>query len=190
MACDVAMSAPPPSPCTMRHTTRDSSEVARPHRTLAAVKMPSDVRKYRLRPNRAASQPVIGSTITAARMYPTATHVISSIVAPRFPDICENATLTMLESTSSITAARMTPAAISHLLTKGSAATRGASEGASAIRDRLVSFEAWLARMGSALVRNQSEDQRDLRETAKASARSRTRSTAYLTCAASSYSFD
>ncbi len=41
-------------------------------------------------------------TITCARMYAVTTHVISSSVAPRFPDMSGSATLTMLESSTAM----------------------------------------------------------------------------------------
>ena len=52
-----------------------------------------------------AKKPVIGIMITFAMAYEVMTQAMSSMVTPRLPDICDNATLTMLVSTNSITAA-------------------------------------------------------------------------------------
>src|SRR6185437_9549107 len=66
IACDVAINAPPPSPCTIRQTTSSTSDDDWPQRNEAIVKMMIDAVKYRRRPKYDDSQPVMGSTITAA----------------------------------------------------------------------------------------------------------------------------
>jgi len=57
---------------------------------------------------------VIGRKMTFDRMYPVATHPISSRVAPRLPAISGSATLMMVVSSTSIIAAVMRPRRISH----------------------------------------------------------------------------
>ena len=54
------------------------------------VKPVTDVMSSRLRPNCVASHPVSGSTIAFATRYDVSTHVDSSIVADRFPAMCDS----------------------------------------------------------------------------------------------------
>src|ERR1700722_3604884 len=65
------------------------------------------------------SQPVIGKTIALETRYEVSTHVLSSLLAPRFPAICGSATFAMLVSSTSIKAASDTTNAISQGFTLG-----------------------------------------------------------------------
>jgi hypothetical protein len=85
------------------------SECETPQRNEAMMKRMMDPARYRLRPNTDDSQAVIGKTTTFERMYPVATHPISSRVAPKFPPICGRATLTMVVSSTSRMAAVTRP---------------------------------------------------------------------------------
>ena len=76
-------------------------------------------RKKRLRPNRVASHPLMGRTMAFETRYEVSTQVLSSLLAPRLPAMCGNATLAMLVSSTSMNAARATTTAISQGLNFG-----------------------------------------------------------------------
>ncbi len=72
-----------------------------------------------MRPNSPAIQPLMGSTMAFETRYDVSTQVLSSLLAPRLPAMCGNATLAMLVSSTSMNAARETTMAISHGLWLG-----------------------------------------------------------------------
>jgi len=84
-ACDSGTSAAPNTPWSSRNSTISVSEPASPHSTEAAVKPTTEARNRRLRPNRAASQPVGGVMIAAATMYEVSTQLIWSWLAETLP---------------------------------------------------------------------------------------------------------
>src|ERR1700724_2668661 len=88
------------------------SEGAIPQKSELTVNNEMQMRKNRLRPTSDTSQPVIGSTIALETRYEVSTHVLSSLLAPRFPAICGSATFAMLVSSTSIKAASDTTNAI------------------------------------------------------------------------------
>ena len=67
-ACDSGTRAAPNTPCSSRNTTISGSDCATPHSTEATVKPATATRNSRLRPKRAASQPVGGVMMAAATM--------------------------------------------------------------------------------------------------------------------------
>ncbi len=90
-----------------------------PHRRELTVNRNMHVMKKRRRPNRLASQPLIGRTMAFETRYDVSTQVLSSLLAPRSPAICGRATFAMLVSSTSMNAARATTTAISHGLDFG-----------------------------------------------------------------------
>ena len=64
--CWFGCKPPPNMPCNKRNTTSCGRLVAMPHRNDKAVKVAMQIRKYRLRPIRRASQPATGMTIPLA----------------------------------------------------------------------------------------------------------------------------
>src|SRR5271169_2302531 len=75
--------------------------------------------KKRFRPKVLASQPLIGRMMAFETRYEVRTHVLWSLLAPRFPAIYGRATLAMLVSSTSIKAASATTTAISQGLYRG-----------------------------------------------------------------------
>ena len=65
-ACDSGCSAPPVAPCRMRKKINELRFGAMPQRNDDTVKPVTDIISSRLRPNVAASQPVIGRMIALA----------------------------------------------------------------------------------------------------------------------------
>src|ERR1700722_2911185 len=90
-----------------------ASDGAMPQKSELTVNNEMQMRKNRLRPITDTSQPVIGSTIAFDTRYEVSTHVLSSLLAPRFPPICGSATFAILVSRTSIKAASDTTNAIS-----------------------------------------------------------------------------
>ena len=68
----------------------------------------------RFRPNRLASQPVIGRMIAFATRYDVSTHVASSMVDDRLPAMCGSDTLTTVVSSTSMKVANITDSAMIH----------------------------------------------------------------------------
>src|SRR5579862_1605408 len=103
--------------------TRNSMSMARlgaaPHSNELTVNITMHSRKNRLRPNKPASHPLMGSTIALDTRYEVSTQVLSSLLAPRSPAMCGNATLAMLVSSTSMNAAMATTTAISQGLNFG-----------------------------------------------------------------------
>ena len=75
--------------------------------------------KKRFRPKTPANQPVIGSTMAFETRYEVTTHVLSSLLAPRFPAMYGSATFAMLVSRTSMKAAIATTTAMTQGLTRG-----------------------------------------------------------------------
>src|SRR5580692_4562956 len=90
---------------------------AMPHASELSVNMKMHSRKKRFRPKMPASHPLNGRTMAFETKYDVSTHVLSSLLAPRSPAMCGNATLAMLVSRTSMNAARDTTTAISQGLT-------------------------------------------------------------------------
>src|SRR5690349_3504921 len=117
-ACDSGCNAPPVAPWRMRKITSDARFGATPHRNDARVKPTVDTISNRLRPNRPASQPVIGRMIALATRYDVNTHVASSVVADIVLAMCGSDTLTTVVSSTSMNVANMTAIATIHGLTR------------------------------------------------------------------------
>ena len=83
----------------------------------ATVNPETDSKSRFLRPNRLASQPVIGRMIALATRYDVNAHVASSIVADRLPAIWGSDTLTTVVSRTSMKVANITAIAMIHGLT-------------------------------------------------------------------------
>ena len=66
-----------------------------------------------------ASQPLIGRMMAFETRYEVSTHVLWSLLAPRFPAMYGRATLAMLVSSTSMKAASATTTAISQGLNLG-----------------------------------------------------------------------
>src|SRR5436853_616583 len=99
---------------------RIGSEGARPQKKEAAVKPVTASKSRRFRPNRPASQPVMGRIIALATKYEVSVQVASSTVADRFPAICGSETFTTVVSSTSMKVLDMTATAISHgLISRG-----------------------------------------------------------------------
>src|SRR5207244_9985081 len=79
-----------------------------------AVKPTTDSMSSRFRPNRLASQPVIGRMIALATRYDVNAQVASSIVADRLPAMCGSDTLTTVVSSTSMKVANITEIAMIH----------------------------------------------------------------------------
>src|ERR1700682_1941535 len=75
--------------------------------------------KKRLRPNAPASLPLIGRMMAFETRYEVRTHVLWSLLAPRFPAMYGRATLAILVSRTSMKAASATTTAISQGLYLG-----------------------------------------------------------------------
>ena len=90
-----------------------------PHNKELTVKTPKQDMKKRFRPKAPASQPLIGRMIAFETRYEVSTHVLWSLLAPRFPAIYGSATLAMLVSRTSMKAPSATTTAISQGLYLG-----------------------------------------------------------------------
>src|SRR4051812_36620464 len=116
-ACESGCNAPPVAPWIRRKMISIGSVGARPHRNEAAVKPTTDSISRRLRPNVAASQPVIGRMIALATRYDVKAQVASSIVTERLPAMCGSDTLTTVVSSTSMKVANITETAMIRGLT-------------------------------------------------------------------------
>src|SRR5580698_1877908 len=83
------------------------------------VKIARQDMKKRFRPKVLANQPLIGRMMAFETKYEVRTHVLWSLLAPRFPAIYGRATLAMLVSRTSMKAASATTTAISQGLNFG-----------------------------------------------------------------------
>src|SRR5271157_5587923 len=119
MACAMGCSPPPPAPCNTRKRRRNPRLGATPQSRELTVKTLKQVMKKRFRPKAPASQPLIGRMMAFETKYEVNTHVLWSLLAPRFPAIYGRATLAMLVSNTSIKAASATTTAISQGLYLG-----------------------------------------------------------------------
>src|SRR5580692_7583798 len=119
MACAIGCSPPPPTPCNTRKSRRTSRLGAKPQSKELMVKIPKQAMKKRFRPKAPASQPLMGRMIAFETRYEVSTHVLWSLLAPRFPAIYGRATLAMLVSRTSMNAAMATTTAISQGLNFG-----------------------------------------------------------------------
>ena len=99
--------------------------VALPQRTEAAVNMKMQTMKKRFRPNRLASQPLIGRTMALDTKYDVSTQVLSSLLEPRPPAMYGKATLAMLVSSTSMNAAIATTTPMSQGLNFGRQGSSG-----------------------------------------------------------------
>src|SRR6266404_5816879 len=115
--------------------------------------------KKRFRPKAHASQPLIGRMMAFETRYDVRTHVLWSLLAPRFPAMYGRATLAMLVSSTSMNAARATTTAISQGLYLGrqTSSSRGtAAELIARIHPALRSCPAEVGGLRSLLAREQS----------------------------------
>src|SRR5580698_8240360 len=144
MACAMGWSPPPPAPWITRNRSSMLRLVALPQRTEATVNMKMQKMKKRFRPNRLASQPLIGRTMAFDTKYDVSTQVLSSLLEPRPPAMYGKATLAMLVSSTSMNAAIATTTPMSHGLNFGrhgsgvivcSTAPRSGAESTSALLD-------------------------------------------------------
>jgi hypothetical protein len=76
IAWDSGTSGAPNRPWQLRHRISSGSEVASPHRSVLTVKPQTAPTSRRLRPSRAASQPVGGVAIAVATMLKVSTQAI------------------------------------------------------------------------------------------------------------------
>ncbi len=96
IAWESGTSGAPNMPWQVRQRISSGSEEARPHKSVLTVKPITAPTSRRLRPRRAASQPVGGVAIAVATMLKVRTHAIWSIEAERSPCICGSATFAMV----------------------------------------------------------------------------------------------
>src|SRR5208283_2933283 len=85
MACAIGCKPPPPAPCSTRNRRRNPRLGANPQSKELTVKMVKQAMKKRLRPSAPASQPLMGKMIALDTKYEVNTHVLWSLLAPRFP---------------------------------------------------------------------------------------------------------
>src|SRR5579863_7883889 len=102
------------------------SDVANPQQSDVSVNPATQANNSRLRPTRLASHPEIGSTTAFETRYDVTTHVPSSFVAARFPEMWGMATLTTVVSSTSMNVAGITAQVTTHGFTArcGLASTR------------------------------------------------------------------
>src|ERR1700680_2066176 len=124
-----------------RNRIRRPKVGAVPQKSELKVKRKIQSRKKRLRPNRLANQPLIGSTMAFETKYDVSTKVLSSLLAPRFPAMCGNATLAMLVSSTSMNAASATTTAMSQGLCFGRQGSRGGAAGGVASTSVLLDID-------------------------------------------------
>src|SRR5262245_28397330 len=98
----------------MRKKMSDGRFGATPHKNDEMVKRVTDIINSRLRPNVAASQPVIGRMIALATRYDVSTHVASSIVADIVAAMCGSDTFTTVVSSTSMKVPNITAIATIH----------------------------------------------------------------------------
>ncbi len=96
IACESGTSGAPNSPWQVRQRISSGSELENPQSTVLTVNPPTAQTSRRLRPRRAASQPVGGVAIAVATMLKVSTQAIWSIEAERSPCIWGRATLAMV----------------------------------------------------------------------------------------------
>src|SRR6187399_273493 len=95
----------------MRKRTSDARFGAMPQRNEASVNPAVDSINSRFRPNRDASQPVIGRMIALATRYEVSTQVASSVVADIVLPMCGSDTFTTVVSSTSMKVANITATA-------------------------------------------------------------------------------
>ena len=100
--------------------------------------------KKRFRPRAPASQPLIGRMMAFETKYEVNTHVLWSLLAPRFPAMYGRATLAMLVSRTSMNAAIATTTAISQGLYLGRQTSCSIVSAAELIRRRSLNGTHWL----------------------------------------------
>src|SRR5581483_12029660 len=120
-ACDSGCMAPPVAPCRHRKTMSIPRLGARPQRKEESVKPETESSSRRFRPNRLASQPVMGRMIAFATRYDVSAQVASSMLAERLPAMCGSETFTTVVSSTSMKVANMTATATIQGLTGFSA---------------------------------------------------------------------
>src|SRR5205823_2894576 len=91
---------PAPTPCRARAAIRMRGDVARPHRTDAAVNSRTPKRNTRFRPNWSPSDPPARIRAPRNNAYASMTHCTSVIVAWRSACSAGSATLTTVASTN------------------------------------------------------------------------------------------
>src|SRR6266436_1314579 len=119
MACAIGCNPPPPAPCSTRKRSSIPRLGAIPQSKELIVNTLRQAIKNRFRPSAPASQPLIGRMMAFETKYEVRTHVLWSLLAPRFPAMYGRATLAMLVSRTSMNAARATTTAISQGLYLG-----------------------------------------------------------------------
>src|SRR3984893_3241683 len=119
VACAIGCSPPPPAPCNTRKRRRSPRLGDNPQSRELTVNTPKQAMKKRFRPKAPASQPLIGRMMAFETRYEVRTHVLWSLLAPRFPAMYGRATLAMLVSRTSMKAASATTTAISQGLYLG-----------------------------------------------------------------------
>src|ERR1700687_5191990 len=119
MAWPIGCNPPPPAPCNTRKRRRSPRLGANPQSKELTVKIPKQAMKKRFRPNAPASHPLIGRMMAFETRYEVRTHVLWSLLAPRFPAMYGRATLAMLVSRTSMNAPSATTTAISQGLYLG-----------------------------------------------------------------------
>ena len=92
----------------IRKITSEARFGAAPHSRDDSVKPAVDIMSSRLRPNVAASHPVIGRMIALATRYEVKAHVASSVVAAMLLAMCGSDTLTTVVSSTSMKVANIT----------------------------------------------------------------------------------
>src|SRR5579863_6166051 len=126
IACAMGWSPPPPAPWITRKRSSIPRLAALPQRTEANVNIQMQKMKNRFRPNRLASQPLMGRTMALETRYDVSTQVLSSLLEPRPPAMYGKATLAMLVSSTSIKAAIATTTPMSQGLNFGRQGSSGA----------------------------------------------------------------
>src|ERR1700737_1004139 len=119
MAWAIGCSPPPPAPCRTRKSRRSPKLGAKPQSKELTVKIPKQPMKKRFRPKAPASHPLMGRMMAFETRKDVNTHVLWSLLAPRFPAMYGSATLAMLVSRTSMNAASATTTAISQGLYLG-----------------------------------------------------------------------
>ena len=95
----------PPAPCTTRAASSHAWEVANPPAREAAENSSRPVTNIRRRPSRSPARPPSSSSPPNARAYALTTHSRPAPENPRARWICGRATLTMVESSTTINCA-------------------------------------------------------------------------------------
>ena len=97
IAWDSGTSGAPNRPWQVRHRISSGKDDASPHSTVLTVNPSTAPTSRRLRPSRAASQPVGGVAIAVATMLKVSTQAIWSMLAERSPCIWGRATFAMVK---------------------------------------------------------------------------------------------